>query len=144
MKNAKKQSKSQLSKLSKEMEKKNKEHEERIKVIVNENIFPLLKEVSTDSEDAEAMCGALKGAIQASLMNKALELTVKELKLDEMLKGMDSKEWERYNRILKSMENEKIATSYKILEGIIGEIALRKRVFLRKHSLAALYEEVKE
>jgi hypothetical protein len=135
MKNA-----SQINKQAKEAEKLKIKEEARVNKKVEDSIFPLLKEISDDVEDAKIIPGVLKTVIQQAIFNNMMKQTIESLDLITQLKGADKESIAKYSKLIELLEDEKISTAYTILDGLVEEITLKERLAMKKLSLSALYE----
>lgn len=130
----------QYAKQAKAIADKNKKEELRVNKKVNSQIFPLLKEISEDVEDAKMIPGVLKTVVQQAIFNEMMKRTIKDLDLINQLKGGDKRQIDKYAKLIELLEKEKISTAYTILDGLVEEIMLKEKMAMKRLSLKALYE----
>jgi hypothetical protein len=133
--------KQQYAKQAKLAADKNKKEIERVNKIVNEKIFPLLKEISDDVEDAKMIPGVLKTVVQQAIFNEMMKRKIKDLNLINQLKGGQKELVEKYAKLITLLENEPISVAYTILDGLVEEIMLKEKLAMKKLSLQALFNE---
>ena len=131
---------SNLLKLQSEQEKARKKNEDRVNKKVNEEIFPLLKEISEDIIESTMIPSVLSQTIQQAVLNLQTTLTVKELGLTELLRE-DNPQTEKYRKLLNMLESETVKDAFAILEGINNEIGRKQRLFWKGKQLSELYDK---
>ena len=108
---------------------------DRQRVIVRDQIAPIIIEASKNINDAKVFLGALSQGLGQAFMNKRNVLTVEEIDLINMLDTKGDR-YEEYKKILDILKDEKISVAVGLLEGFSNLIDTCIREEMNKKSLS--------
>lgn len=109
----------------------------RQRVIVRDQIAPLIIESTKNINDAKVFLGALSQGLGQAFMNKRNVLTVEEIDLVGML-DVKNERYEDYKKILDILKAEKISVAIGLLEGFSNLIDTCVREEMNKKVLSEL------
>jgi hypothetical protein len=129
---------SNVTKIQKEQEKLRKKKEDRVNKKVNDIVFPAIKEISDDIDDALIIINVLNQVIQQAMINSRDKTTVNDLNLLDLMNDNTDKV-NKYKNVINLISDESVKDAISILQGIAEEINLKQRLFWKGKKLTELY-----